>query len=230
MRVTSTRNIVAIATLLGASLLISAPSSAQTRGEKWWQPKQGRQAQPRQTQPRHRVEGRAQVRHGGSPRGFDRQYRQWRGQRIYRDAITIRSGGGYRGPRYRAYRTYWEPQYIYRRRIVRLRPIRYYVAASAIIGGVHIGARYHDHDDYYYGCNFCDARFDAYGSYRAHVYDCDARPHGYTIETHDWNDRELQDGEWWDDRNWEQDHSYKGDQDYDHSYKDDQDYDDEYRD
>ena len=216
MRVTSTRSIFAIATLLGASLLISAPSSAQTRGEKWWQPKQGRQSQ----QPRHRVERRAQVRHDrGSYRGFDRQYRQWRGQRIYRDAITIRSG--YRGPRYRAYRTYWEPQYIYRRRIIRLRPVRYYVAATAIIGGVHIGARYHDHDDYYYGCNFCDARFDVYGSYRAHVYDCDSRPHGYTIETHDWNDRELQDGEWWDDRNWEQDHSYKGDHhDYDDESRD----------
>lgn len=215
MRVTSTRNIVAIATLLGASLLISAPSSAQTRGEKWWQPKQ---SQNRRSEPRHRVERRAQVRHDrGSYRGFDRQYRQWRGQRIYRDAITIRSG--HRGPRYRAYRTYWEPQYIYRRRIIRLRPVRYYVAATAIIGGVHIGARYHDHDDYYYGCNFCDARFDAYGSYRAHVYDCDARPRGYTIETHDWNDRELRDGEWWDDRNWEQDHSYKDDH-YDDEYRD----------
>lgn len=217
MRLTSTRNLVAIATLLGASLLISEPSSAQTRGEKWWQPKQGRQAQPR-----HRVERRAQVRHGGSYGGFDRQYRQWRGHRIYRDAITIRSG--YRGPRYRAYRTYWEPQYIYRRRIIRLRPVRYYVAATAIIGGVHIGARYHDHDDYYYGCNFCDARFDAYGSYRAHVYDCDSRPHGYTLETHDWNDRELQDGGWWADQNWEQDHSYHG-----HSEGDDCDYDDDYR-
>jgi len=218
MRVTSPRNIVAIATLLGASLLISAPSSAQPRSEKWWKPKQSRQAEPR-----HRVERRAQVRHDrGSYGGFDRQYRQWRGQRIYRDAITIRSG--YRGPRYRAYRTYWEPQYIYRRRIIRLRPVRYYVVATAIIGGVHIGARYHDHDDYYYGCNFCDARFDAYGSYREHVYDCDARPHGYTIETNDWNDRELRDGEWWDDRNWERDHQYSD------NYGDYDDYDDECRD
>jgi hypothetical protein len=221
------RNIVAVATLLGASLLMSAPVTAQADQGKWWQPKQGRQ----RAEPRHsnRVERRVETRHYGGQRGFDRQYRQWRGNRIYRDVITIR--GGNRGPRYRAWRTYCEPEYIYRRRIVRIRPIRYYVAATAVIGGIHIGARYHDHDDYYYGCNFCDARFDGYGSYRAHVYDCDARPHGYQIETYDWNDRELQNRDWWDDRNWERDHAYDQGRDYDRDrdYDHNRDYDDEDR-
>ena len=221
MKVTGTTNIAAIATLVGASLLIGAPSSAQADQGKWWQPKQGRRAETR-----HRVERGGYVRYAPH-RGFDRQYRQWRGQRIYRDVITIR--GGYRGPRYRAWRSYCEPEFIYRRRIVRLRPVRYYVAANVIIGGVHISGRYHDHDDYYYGCNFCDDRFESYGTYRSHVYSCEHRPHGYTIQTNDWNDRELRDGEWWDDRNWERDHSY-GDHG-DHSYKGEEyDYDDDYRD
>lgn len=206
MKPTRTKLIAAIATLLGASLLMSAPGQAQADQAKWWQPKESRRGD--------RVERRVEARHDrGLHRGWNRQYRQWRGNRIYRDVIVIRDNP--RGPRYRAWRSYSEPEFIYRRRIVRLRPVRYYVSASVVIGGVHVHGRVHDHDDYYYGCNFCDARYDNYGGYRAHVYECDARPHGYQIVTNDWNDRELRDDNWWDDRNWEQDHEYDQDCDYD---------------
>lgn len=219
MKPMTTRNIAAVATLLGASLLMSAPAAVQADQGKWWQPKESRGQRGGETR-QYRGETR-QYRSGA--RGFDRQYRQWRGNRVYRDVIVIRDG--YRGPRYRAWRSYCEPEFIYRRRIVRIRPVRYYVAATAVIGGVHIHAGYHDHDDYYYGCNFCDARFGSYGSYRAHVYECDARPHGYQIVTNDWNDRELRNSDWWDDRNWVRDHTYDGDGDYgDRDYDRDRDY------
>lgn len=217
MKPTRPMNIAAIATLVGASLLMSAPSQAQADQAKWWQPKESRRAEPRRAEPRRaerRVERRVEARQDrGLHRGWDRQYRQWRGNRVYRDVIVIRDNP--RGPRYRAWRSYAEPEFIYRRHIVRLRPVRYYVSASAVIGGVHVNARFHDHDDYYYGCNFCDARYDSYGAYRAHVYECEARPRGYQIVTNDWNDRELQDCNWWDDRNWEQDHQYDQNRDYD---------------
>jgi len=233
-------NLAAIATLLGASLLMSTPI-AQADQAKWWQPKESKRAEPRRgdrverrAEPRRgdrverrvedrradRVERRVGARQDGSlHRGFNRQYRQWRGNRIYRDVIVIRDNQ--RGPRYRAWRSYAEPEFIYRRRIVRLRPVRYYVSASVVIGGVHVNARVHDHDDYYYGCNFCDARYESYGSYRAHVYECDARPRGYQIVTNDWNDRELRDSDWWDDRNWERDQEYDRNRDQ----GDDEDYD-----
>ena len=202
MKPMTNRNIAAVATLLGASLLMGAPMPAQADQEKWWQPKESRRAE-------RRIETREDR---GLHRGWDRQYRQWRGHRVCRDVIVIRDSQ--RGPRYRAWRTYCEPEFIYHRRIVRLRPVRYYVSATAVIGGVRVSARVHDHDDYYYGCNFCDARFGDYGSYRAHVYECDARPHGYQIVTNDWNDRELRDGDWWNDRNWERNHEYDGNRDY----------------
>lgn len=220
MKPMTTKNIAAVATLLGASLLMSAPMAAQADQGKWWQPKESRRSEPR------RVERRVEMRQDrGLHRGWDRRYRQWRGGRVYRDAIVIRNSN--RGPRYRAWRTYSEPEFIYRRRIVRIRPVRYYVSATAVIGGVHVNARFRDRDDYYYGCNFCDARFDDYGSYRAHVYECDARPHGYQIVTNDWNDRELRDRDWWDDRNWERDREYDGNRDYDRDYDRDRDYGDD---
>ncbi|MEK7348828.1 MAG: hypothetical protein AABZ94_08130, partial [Candidatus Eisenbacteria bacterium] len=46
----------------------------------------------------------------------------------------------------------------------------------------------HDQDRYYYGCNFCDARFGRYGAYRAHVLRCDDRPRGYRFDVSDWDD------------------------------------------
>jgi len=246
MKPMTTWNIAAVATLLGASLLMSVPSAVQADQGKWWQPKESRRGDRRAegrvesrqhrggqrgAETRYRSGQRVETRQyrsgqrgydgpyrsqyrSGQRGGFDRQYRQWRGSRVYRDVITIRGGyGGYRGPQYRAWRSYCEPEFIYSRRIVRIRPIRYF-AATVVIGGVHVGARYNDYDDCYYGCNFCDARFESYGAYRAHVYGCDARPHGYRIEASDWNDRELRDSGWWDDRNWVRDHTYEGDRDH----------------
>ena len=223
MRPTTPKQMAAIATLLGASLLMSAPMTALADQGKWWQPKESKRTESRRT---GRVERRAETRrYYAPPRGFDRQYRQWRGNRVYRDVIVIRDSR--RGPRYRAWRSYAQPEFIYRRHIVRVRPVRYYV--SAVFGGVHISVQ--NHDDYYYGCNFCDARFDSYGAYRAHVYECDARPRGYQIVTNDWNDRELRDRDWWDDHNWERDHAVDWDRGYDdrnQDYGDDQDEDGNY--
>jgi hypothetical protein len=193
----TTIHLTAIAALLGASLLASSPTAARADQGKWWTPKSSRGQEPR------RVE-RVERRHSRAvQRGWDRQWRRWRGDRVYRDAIVIRDS--HRGPRYRAWRYYSNPIFHYRRHIVYLRPVRYYVSAAAVIGGVRLHARFHDHDDYLYGCNFCDARFDSYGHYRAHVYECELRPHGYRIVASDWDDREWRNEDWWDDRHWEGD-------------------------
>jgi hypothetical protein len=185
-----------LAALLMASLFVSGPlgpSEAEARpGEKRWNPKHGNGG-GRRAERLHRREA--------APRHFNRQWRSWRGQRIYRDVIVIRSGG--RGPRYRAWRAYSRPQYIYSRRIIRVRPVRFYVSASAIIGGLHIRGAYRDHDDYLYGCNFCEARFEAYPRWHTHVLACPHRPSGYRVECSDWDAPAS--GDWWDDRDWRDD-------------------------
>jgi len=94
---------------------------------------------------------------------------------------------GHRGPRYRAQRVWARPYYNERQRLCMIRPVRYFVTANAMIGGVRIGARIHDHDRFYYGCNFCDSRFGGYGAYRSHVVRCGDRPRGYRFEVSDWD-------------------------------------------
>lgn len=163
------------AVLLGAALLLAGADTAQARqGEKWWNPGIGNG---------RRVERPA-------PRAFSRQWRTWGDRRIYRDMIVIRST---RFPRYRAWRTYFPPEYIYSRRIIRVRPVRFFV--SAVIGGVSVRGSYHD--DYLYGCNFCGARFGSYGAYRAHVMSCPDRPRGYRVECGDWDGPGPYDDQGW---------------------------------
>ncbi len=210
--------------LFTASLFLAglgSPSRAEAKSEKWWNPDRGNGVHAQRSYKRS-----------------DRQWRSWRRQRIYRDVIVIRSGyraPGYRAPRYRApryrapgyraWRTYSRPDYIYARRIVRVRPVRLYVDASIVIGGVHIQGVYHDHGDYAYGCNFCDARFDDYDGYHAHVVACPHRPAGYRVDCSDWGSGTGS----WDDEGWRDD---DGDGDYrpDYRHHDDQcDQDDEER-
>jgi len=197
-----------LAAVLGASLLLAGmatPDAADAREGKWWTPKQGNRDGRRVD----RV-----VRRERSPR-FSRQYRSYGGQRVYRDMVVIRDVN--RGPRYRAWRAYSRPYYIHARRVIRVRPARLYVAA--VIGGVSVRGRYHD--DYLYGCNFCEARFHDYGGYHGHVVSCSHRPHGYRIECSDWNAPSS--AGWWDDREWRDDGYHA----YDRDYRDYRDYDDD---
>ena len=167
----STKQALLTGLFLGSIVLagLGSPGRAEAKNEKWWTPDVG-----------DGVRSERVYRRKTSPRRFERQWRSWRGQRIYRDVIVIRSG--YRGPRYRAWRAYSRPEYIYSQRMIRVRPVRFHVAASIVIGGVHIQGNYVDPGDYEYGCNFCDARFGSYDSYHAHVRSCGQRPHGYRVE------------------------------------------------
>lgn len=128
-----------------------------------------------------------------------RQWRTYGGQRVYRDVVVIRTAN--RVPRYRAWRAYSRPQYVYSRHVIRVRPVRFHV--SAVIGGVSIRGNYHRAGDYLYGCNFCDSRFSDYDSYHAHVASCSHRPHGYRVESSDWG--ASSNAGWWDDSEWRDD-------------------------
>ncbi len=160
-----------------------------------------------------------------------RQWRTYGGQRVYRDMVVIRTAN--RVPRYRAWRAYSRPQYMYSRRVIRVRPVRFYV--SAVIGGVSVRGSYHRPGDYLYGCNFCDSRFSDYDSYNVHVASCSHRPHGYSVESRDWG--ASSNAGLWDDNEWRDD-GYSGrdyrDRDYrDYSDRDSDDRvyrDDDYRD
>ncbi len=108
----------------------------------------------------------------------------WRGVPIRRDVLTIRDrryGGGY----FRARRTYCAPRYW--GRFVYVRPVRYFIAADAFIGGIGIRARI-VRPHYLYGCNFCEDQFDSYDAYSFHVAHCDHRPVGLEISCSDWDD------------------------------------------
>jgi len=204
--VRTTRVGVALAMMVGAALMVSGPGSAEARPEgKWWTPKHG-DGRGGRTERIHRRRS--------APRAFTRQYRSWGGRRVYRDMIAIRNVQ--RGPRYRAWRTYCPPEYIYSRRLIRVRPVRFYVAVGS--------PRFHD--DYLYGCNFCDDRFDAFVSYRTHVNTCDHRPRGYRVECSDWD---AGPGDGWHEDEWRDCHDDGGyDRDRDRDWHDgdvDDDYD-----
>lgn len=201
--------------LFTASLFLAglgSPGRAEAKNGKWWNPDRGAGVRSERTYKRH-----------AQPSA--RQWRRWRGQRIYRDVVVVRSG--YRAPRYRAWRTYSRPDYIYSQRIIRVRPVRLFVDASIVIGGVQIRGVYHDHDDYAYGCNFCDTRFSDYPGYHKHVMECPHRPSGYRVECSDWDSGTGS----WDDEGWRDDdgeyepdyrpHDDHGDQEDEGRYYDD---------
>ncbi|HLQ65869.1 MAG TPA: hypothetical protein VK123_01400 [Candidatus Limnocylindrales bacterium] len=178
---------LAAATLLAGSLMGPGVAEAKDHG-KWWTPRQGQGDGGR-------WQGARGERHGQGG-GVSRQWRAWGGQRVYRDQVVIRTGN--RVPRYRAWRAYYRPQYVYSRRIIRVHPVRFHL--SAAIGGVSIHGGYRSAGDYQYGCNFCDARFSDYDDYAAHVATCPYRPHGYRVECSDWDS--PADAGWWDEGEW----------------------------
>lgn len=170
---------VILAGLLGAALLAATPAPAQSAQGKWWKP-------------------RGAAHDNGWHRGQQRVWRQVPGYgRYYRDRVVIYDG--YRGPRYNAYRYWIEPYY--RAHYVYVRPVRYVLHASAIIGGVSISAGYHGGDGYLYGCNFCDARFGRYSDWAVHVDHCRYAPHDYVVRACTWDD----DFNRYDDSGWHED-------------------------
>ncbi len=163
--------------LLGAAVLAGSPIAARADQGKWWTPKSTAPSRER------RVERQAHPYQGD--RGQSRGYQQGR-PRFQRSFVMLHDG--YRGRSYRARRVWARPYYIQRQHLVVIRPVRYFVGASAVIGGLRINARFHENDRYLYGCNFCDARFSGYDDYRSHVLRCDDRPSGYRLDVSDWND------------------------------------------
>jgi hypothetical protein len=117
-------------------------------------------------------------------RGSYGGYSTWRGLPVRRDVLVIRDrryGGAY----FRARRLFCAPSYY--GRFIYVRPVRYFIAADACIGGLTIRAsivRPH----YLYGCNFCDDRFDTYDAYCYHVSHCGHRPSGFEISVSNWDD------------------------------------------
>ena len=194
----------AIVSALGVTILLGTPLLAQADQGKWWKPKEG----DRKIEKRERARGsdrgawgyrrsgdrtrwgdrarsgRVTVRdRGWSARGSWGNYRSWRGVPVRRDVIVIRDRhhGGY----FRARRAFVQPRFYHGSLYVR--PVRYFIAADACIGGLNIRARI-VRPHYLYGCNFCDARFDTYDAYAVHVGHCDHGPDEYTIQASNWDD------------------------------------------
>jgi hypothetical protein len=181
-----------IVSALGITVLLGTPLLAQADQGKWWKPKEGdrrvesrdRNGQgPRQGGPAW--SGRAGYRdHRYDVRGSWGGRAMWRGMPVRRDFFMIRDhryGGGF----FRARRIYAAPRFY--GRFVYVRPVRYFIGADALIGGVGIHARI-VRPHYIYGCNFCDARFDNYDDYAAHVEHCAYRPSRCDISVSNWDD------------------------------------------
>jgi Ni/Co efflux regulator RcnB len=170
-------NRVWIADLCGAALMVGTPLLAQADQGKWWTPKERETPRERRVEQKHRIDRRND--HDG--RRMTREVRP----RFQRDVVFLRHGE--RGPRFRAHRVFVRPLYLERQQICVIRPVRYFSGISANLGSVRIHARLGDHNDWY-GCNFCDARFDDYRGYHRHVVRCDDRPDGYHFDVRDWDD------------------------------------------
>jgi hypothetical protein len=115
-----------------------------------------------------------------------RYHTVYRGYPVYREYVSYRYAPTY-GPAY-GWRYYCAPRYDYHTHVVYVQPVRFFVAADFMIGGVGISARYVDPGPVY-GCNFCDARFGSYYDYEVHVeHHCGHIPHGYRVYADDWQD------------------------------------------
>jgi hypothetical protein len=131
-----------------------------------------------------------------------RYHTVYRGYPVYREYVSYRYAPAY-APAY-GWRYYCAPRYDYGAHVIYVQPVRFFVAADFVIGGVGISARYVDPGPVY-GCNFCDARFGTYHAYEAHVeHDCGHLPHGYRVHADDWHDEVWEHGhDEYDDYEWE---------------------------
>jgi len=141
-----------------------------------------------------------------------RYHTVYRGYPVYREYVSYRYAPAY-APAY-GWRYYCAPRYVYDTHVVYVQPVRFFVAADFMIGGVGISARYVDPGPVY-GCNFCDARFGTYHAYETHVeHACGHIPHGYRVYADDWHD------EVWDQGHDEYGYGYGDDYDHDEDYYD----------
>ncbi|HEY3157216.1 MAG TPA: hypothetical protein VGK76_11420 [Candidatus Eisenbacteria bacterium] len=215
----------AVVSALGVTILLGTPLLAQADQGKWWTPKEGdrriekrergggwndqgtrgdRGTTDRRAWGDRSGNGRVTYRdRGWSARGSWGTYRSWRGVPVRRDVIVIRDRR--HGSYFRARRVFVQPRFY--RGSLYVRPVRYFIAADACIGGINIHARI-VRPHYLYGCNFCDARFDTYDAYAAHVAHCDHGPDEYTIQASNWDDN--YDSDW--------DGPYQADDEDDHGY------------
>ena len=121
-----------------------------------------------------------------------RYHTAYQGYPVYREYVSYRYAPAY-APVY-GWRYYCAPRYHYPTHVIYVQPVRFFVAADFVIGGVGISARYADPGPVY-GCNFCDARFGDYYAYEHHVEGyCGHAPHGYRIHAEDWGDEVWDDG------------------------------------
>ena len=196
-----------MAGLLGAATLLVSPVFAKADQGKWWDP----EARPEvrdEGRSRGAHQSRGQKNYGSRPhdqrryvyqvpawRGSGRYrydagprfHRVYRGYPVYRDQVWVTSpawGNRHRGTW--GWRYWAAPTFYYPTHVVYVRPVRFFVTAHAVIGGVAIDARYADPVDVF-GCNFCDARFETYGSYARHVRSCVHGPDGYRVVADDWD-------------------------------------------
>ena len=236
---TATRSLF-LASLIGAMWLVGSPSAASADQGKWWNPERGGKhdrsgwsdrgyrAPAWQGSGSYERGGygsgsyaRGTYRSGGTYgrvtyRSGARYYRPWRGRTVYRDYVHVRLGSRYHFRPVYGWRYYCAPSYYYPQHIVYVRPVRLFISASAVIGGVGISGTYVDPGEIY-GCNFCDARFDDYDEYAAHVQHCPYAPRGYRVEARAWDQDEWSDRDWQDDRNWDRCGDDDGrDDDYDY--------------
>jgi hypothetical protein len=134
--------------------------------------------------------GRRKWKHRRSYDGvrYEQRWREPRAVVVSRPVRVVHAAPVYAAcpPRYVSYRS---------PRVVVVRPAPY-VRVGARIGSVHIGAIFggRRHADYDYGCNFCDARFNAFSAYDSHVHGCAHRPRNVRIEARVWDDAGY--GEW----------------------------------
>jgi hypothetical protein len=121
-----------------------------------------------------------------------RYHTAYRGYPVYREYVSYRYRPAY-APAY-GWRYYCAPRYDYHSHLIYVQPVRFFVAADFVIGGVGVSARYVDPGPVY-GCNFCDTRFGSYYDYEMHVeHHCDHIPHGYRVHAEDWQDQVWDDG------------------------------------
>ena len=116
--------------------------------------------------------------------------------------MWMRSDRGYRGRPSYGWRYYCRPSFYHPRHIIYVRPVRFFISAGAVIGGVHVHGSYADPGDIY-GCNFCDAQFSSFHRYEAHVAHCSHAPSGYRVVAGDWDHGQWNDERWQDDHYWE---------------------------
>ena len=207
------RNLLFVS-LLGATALAGSPAASSADQGKWWTPSHGGRNAPAPGARYSAPVWRGQSGYGRTVYVPGPRYaRPWRGRTVYRDFVHVSLGPRYAYRPVAGWRYYVAPAYYEPRHIVYVRPVRFFLSAGLVLGHVGISAQYVN-PGAIYGCNFCDARFDNYDDYVAHVQHCPYAPHGYIIQAQPWDQGDWGNPSWQDDRNWNRDNcdNQRGDQ------------------